>query len=88
MLKTETIQTLEDIAQALAKRRMEAPAIFFLELSKPLAGLARELYSVTCGVQQALFGRELMPVITELLSSNEKIEQLIVRLERSSGQVK
>ena len=85
MLKTEPIQSLEDIAQLLIRRRMVAPAIFFLECFKPITGIARELYGVTEGVQRALFGAELVPAIRELLSSSERVEELIVLLETASG---
>jgi len=85
MLKTEPIQSLEDVAQILVRRRMVAPAIFFLECFKPLTGVARELYGVTEGVQRALFGSELVPVIGKLLSSSERVEELIVLLETASG---
>jgi hypothetical protein len=85
MLKTEPIQSLEDVAQILVRRRMVAPAIFFLECFKPLTGVARELYGVTEGVQRALFGAELVPVIGKLLSSSERVEELIVLLENASG---
>jgi hypothetical protein len=83
MLKTEPIQSLEDVAQILIRRRMVAPAIFFLECFKPLTGVARELYGVTEGVQRALFGAELAPVIGNLLSSSERVEELIVLLENA-----
>jgi hypothetical protein len=85
MLKTEPIQSLEDIAQILVRRRMVAPAIFFLECFKPVTGIARELYAATEGVQRALFGAELVPVLGDLLSSSERVEELIVILEKASS---
>lgn len=83
MFNGTSIQTVEQIAQVLIERRLVAPAIFMLELSKPLVGCARELYGVTEGLQQALFGSQLVPALKELLSSVERIEELIVLLEQS-----
>jgi hypothetical protein len=90
MLKSEPIQTLEQLAQVLIARRIVAPAIFMLELSKPLTGCLRELYGLTDGLQRALFGSEVIPALQELLSSSERVEELIVLLEQgrtiASGQ--
>ena len=82
MSKSEPIQTLEQLAEALIERRMRAPAIFVLELCKPLVGCARELYDATEGLMCVLFGHSLMPVIREVLASSERVEELIVLLER------
>jgi len=72
----------EQLAQALIERRMVVPAIFLLELSKPLVGCMRELYGMTEGLQRVLFGSEFVPAAKELLSSVERVEELIVLLER------
>lgn len=82
MSKSEPIQTLEHLASALIERRMRAPAIFVLELCKPLVGCARELYDATEGLQYALFGKRLLPAVREVFSSSERVEELIVLLEQ------
>ena len=86
MLKAEpirtVIETIEQLAAALIERRMVVPAIFMLELSKPLVGCMRELYGMTEGLQRLLFGSELVPAAKALLSSAEQVEELIVLLER------
>lgn len=83
MLNSTSIETLEQIAQVLIERRMVAPAIFMLELSKPLVGCARELYGMTEGLQRVLFGSQCVPALKDLLSSVERVEELIVLLEKS-----
>lgn len=83
MSKSEPIQNLEQLAQILVERKMVAPAIFLLELSKPLVGCARELYGVTEGLQRVLFGAQVLPVLRDLLASSESVERLIVLLEQS-----
>lgn len=78
-----TIQTLEQIAQELIERRMVAPAIFILELCKPLVGCAREIYDASEGWQRVLFGERLMPAVRHLFSSSDRVEELIILLEQS-----
>ena len=82
MSQGEQIQTLEQLAEALVGRRMVAPAIFILELCKPLVGCAREVYDATEGLQRVLFGETLMPAVREVLSSSDRVEELIVLLEQ------
>lgn len=60
---------------------MVEPAIFFLELSKPLVGCMRELYGMSEPLARTLFGATLSPAVGTMLSSAEHIEQLIVMLE-------
>jgi len=77
---------LEDIAQSLRRRRMVEPAIFILELTKPLVGCMRELYGLSEPLQRALFGRDHdVPAIRDLLSSSERVEELIRMLESREG---
>ena len=74
---------LEELADALQRRRLVAPAIFFLELTKPLVGCMRELYGVSEPLQRALFGKEIVPSLRELLASSDNVEKLITLLESS-----
>lgn len=77
----------EDIAESLQRRRLVEPAIFLLELTKPLVGCMRELYGISEPMQRLLFGREYAPVIREILSSSEEVEKLIVLLESTRDSV-
>ncbi len=60
---------------------MVEPAIFFLELSKPLVGCMRELYGMSEPLARTLFGSKASPALGALLSSAEHVERLIVMLE-------
>ncbi|MFN4895073.1 MAG: hypothetical protein ACK5GN_11400 [Pseudomonadota bacterium] len=80
---SQLITTIEQLAQVLIDRRMVAPAIFLLELSKPLIGCARELYTMTEGLQSVIFGSRAVPALKQLLSSSDQVEKLIVLLEES-----
>lgn len=77
----EQLETIEQLAEAVRRRRMVAPAIFMLELCKPFTGCLRELHATTESLQSLLFGRELLPALKTLLLSVENVERLICLLE-------
>jgi len=79
----EALETIEQLACAVRQRGLAVPAIFALELSKPLVGCLRELYGISESLQVLLFGRELIPALQSVLSSTEKVEELIRYLEES-----
>ena len=73
--------SLETLADSICGRGLGVPAVFFLELTKPLVGCMRELYGMSEPLQRLILGREASPGIKELLSSGENVEQLIQILE-------
>lgn len=77
--------TTEDAVYTLAcrihQRGFATPAIFLFEMSKPLVGCARQLYTCSVPIQIALCGRELMIELKEVLESSDEVERLIVLLE-------
>lgn len=75
------ISPLEELAASIKRRRLVEPAIFFLELSKPLIGCMRELYGISEPLQRTLFGKELLSSVRELLASRDNVETLITMLE-------
>ena len=75
------INPLQELATSIQRRRLVEPAIFLLELSKPLVGCMRELYEVSEPLQRTLFGKEILPSVRELLASRENVEALITILE-------
>lgn len=82
VIRAEPIETIEQLANVVKAKGVVAPAIFMLELLKPMTGCFRELYGVSESLQSALFGREIVPALKELLSSSEKIEAFICLLEK------
>lgn len=72
---------IEVLADSICRRGLEVPAVFFLELTKPLVGCMRELYGMSEPLQRLFWGREGSPFIKELLSSGQNVEQLIQILE-------
>jgi hypothetical protein len=75
------ISPLEELAASIQRRSLVEPAIFFLELMKPLVGCMRELYGVSEPLQRTLFGKEILSSVRELLASRENVETLITLLE-------
>ncbi len=64
------------------RRGLTVPAVFALELCKPLTGCLRELYGASEVLQEAIFGRQLLPAVKELLVSSERVEEFITLLEQ------
>lgn len=85
MASPESPETIEQLAEAVRCRGLESPAIFFLELCKPLTGCLRELYGVSEPLETLVFGRTLLPALKQVLSSSEHVERLITLLERSDA---
>ncbi len=82
MIPPRSIETIQQLADALKGRGVVVPAIFILELCKPLTGCLRELYGASESLQELVFGRELLPAIKEVLASSDRVEQLITLLEQ------
>ena len=80
----EPIETIEQLARAVRAKGLVAPAIFVLELMKPLRGCLCELYGVSESLQTLVFGREPLPALKEVLASADRVEALICLLERRS----
>jgi hypothetical protein len=76
---------LESLVQVIQGRKLVEPAIFVLEMSKPLVGCARELYRITEPLMRMLFTPTLAPAVERVLSSSENVELLIRRLEGARG---
>lgn len=71
-----------ELAREIHERGFATPAIFLFEMSKPLIGCLRELYSCSRSLQHLICGRELAPVLTQVLSSSNEVERLISLLEQ------
>lgn len=81
-MQTASTDPLDTVAEAILSRKLQVPAIFLLELCKPLVGCMRELYGVGEPIACALLGSERAPALREVLSSSDSVEELIKRLEQ------
>ncbi len=72
---------LDLVASEIAKRRMLAPAIFVLEMYKPLLGVFRESCTFVSPLLTPLVGSQLVNLFSKILESSHSVESLILRLE-------
>lgn len=80
----EQEQLLQELAQSVRMRRLEVPAIFLLEMCKPLSSLAHSVGVMSAPLLYALFGAQNGQKLLSLLESRTSIEQLICLLERGA----
>lgn len=73
---------LEKAAQTIVRRGMEVPAILFLEMHKPLAGLIGNAVWLTMPLWALFFGVATTNELGALLSEPQNIERLIRRIEQ------
>ena len=78
-------QIVEAFARAVVRRRLEAPAILFLELHRPLTTLASACVTFSQPTLGALFGFRRMTEWASLLDDRENIEILVRRIEELSN---
>jgi hypothetical protein len=84
-MRGEADADLECLVRAIRARKLVEPAIFVLEMSKPLVGCAREIYKVGEPLMRMLFSSAFAPALERVLSSSDNVELLIRRLEDAKG---
>ncbi|MCC6731273.1 MAG: hypothetical protein IT208_18265 [Chthonomonadales bacterium] len=72
---------IDRIATAIVRRRLETPAILFLEMHKPLAFIAGQGLIVTSPFIAPFVGVGNLRAATALLQDRANVERLIVRIE-------
>lgn len=80
----ETQQVIDEIASAIVKRRLETPAVLFLEMHKPISYIAGQGLIVAMPVLGPMLGPERMAKFSRLLQKRENVERLIQRIEEMS----
>lgn len=79
---TYSKDAVSSLIEEIAQRELIAPAIFLLELSKPLTGCMRELcVGAGDGLLRIALGERFAPAIREVFSSSERVEAVIECLE-------
>lgn len=71
----------EEIAVFIHKKKLEVPAIMFLEMNKPLSLFYSSLFLVSTPVLGAFLGPDRMKKLYLLMEKRENIEKLIRRIE-------
>jgi hypothetical protein len=78
----ETAEALVDrLARFVVDRGMEAPAVLFLEMHKPLSFLAGQSALVAAPLLAPFVGMDRLRDLSELLSEPDGIETLLRRIE-------
>lgn len=78
----EARPTLDAIVVSLSRRGLAVPAIFILELHKPLAGIGRLTVEAFDPLIRFVLGSERSAAVLELLQSRAHIEYVVRELER------
>lgn len=77
-------QLITSIADGVQRRGLTVPAIFFLELYKPLTTVLHNVLIVGSPLATAFCGARRTKEFVQLFESREKIEELICLLESKS----
>lgn len=78
----ETDTLIRRAADEIRKRRLEAPAIMFFELHKPLAYVGSQAAIVFSPFIVPFLGFQFVNDYSRLFSRRENVERLIAELER------
>lgn len=70
------------VSEEILKRRLETPAILFLEMHKPIANLAAHAVVAVSPFLMPFLGFNSVDEYSQFMSDRENIERLIRRLER------
>lgn len=76
---------IESIASHIAARRLETPAVMFLEMHKPLSFVASQALVVALPMLGPLIGAQRMADLSKLLQDRANIDTLIERIEDAAA---
>lgn len=85
LTKEETERLLDKAACEIKRRKMEMPAVLFLEMHKPLSFLGSQAAVVFSPMLVPFLGFDTMNDYSRLLSNRENVEALLSRLERDDS---
>ena len=80
----EPEQILESLAGRIVHMGLSVPAVFFLEMHKPLAGVAGAAYQLIHHLILCIFGRSRAEALLDIMQSRENVEKLIRLVERKA----
>ncbi|MBW3622443.1 MAG: hypothetical protein KY468_03430 [Armatimonadetes bacterium] len=80
--KAEAVNALiEQVATWVDRRRLETPALLFLETHKPFAYLGSQFFLVAMPTVAPLFGLQRAEQLYALMEKSENVDRLIQRIE-------
>ena len=71
-----------ELAESVYKKGLSVPAIFFLEIYKPLCGISGAGMDVLAPLLKLIASGEKIDLIKEIIESRENIEIIIKEIER------
>lgn len=77
-------EQLRALARAICRRGLAAPAVFFLELYKPMTGLCLAGATMCAPLCAALVGARRVDRALGLLESREAVERLLMLIEETA----
>lgn len=77
----ERDKLVDELAHKVIEKRMETPAIMFLEMHKPVTFLASQAAIVASPFLVPLFGRDGVERYSKLFGSRDNVERVIQRIE-------
>lgn len=83
-----TAAELDKLARAIADRGLAAPALFFLELHRPLAFLSSQMMLVGSPVLASLLGLERLERLRGVLADPQRYADLLDRIEHVAAEAK
>jgi uncharacterized membrane protein len=81
----ERDQWIARMAEEVARRRMEAPAVLFLELHRPLSFLSSQALIVAAPFLGVFVGPENVLKLSRILEDPKNIERLMDRIEEQAA---
>jgi hypothetical protein len=79
--EAEVAALIERIAEWVHRRRLETPAILFLETHKPFSYLGSQFLLVGTPAAAPLFGLQNLKSLYRLMEKSENVDRLIARIE-------
>lgn len=78
-------EIIDSIARKIVGRRLEMPAVLFLDMHKPLSFIASQSMLVAMPFLGMIFGAQPVADLSKVLAERENVETLIKRIEEMSG---
>ena len=84
LTEEETETLIQKAADEIARRKLQTPAILFIEMNKPLANVGANAALLFAPFVVPFTGFDFVNDYTRLFSKRENVERLLVKLEANS----
>lgn len=78
-------EVIDSIAEKVVGRRLEMPAVLFLDMHKPLSFIASQSMLVAMPLLGMMFGAQQVADFSKILAERENVDRLITRIEEMSA---